>query len=104
MARGYEPMKPIEHFAFMYKAKIEPTGKNCAKLDVLQGMSYSMQPQSMMDLEFTSEPEIGITMSTSDFNKFMNGYENYIDLMYAIKDPIVHDMFSKLMMYIKLQK
>lgn len=97
-------MKPIEHFAFMYKAKIEPTGKNCAKLDVLQGMSYSMQPQSMMDLEFTSEPEIGITMSTSDFNKFMNGYENYIDLMYAIKDPIVHDMFSKLMMYIKLQK
>ncbi len=97
-------MKPIEHFAFMYKAKIEPTGKNCAKLDVLQGIGYSAGPQSMQDIQFTSEPEIGITMSTTDFNKFMNGYENYIDLMYAIKDPIVHDMFSKLMMYIKLQK
>ena len=104
MARGYYPMTPIEHFGFMYRAKIEPTGKQCAKLDHSQGMSYTQGPNSMMDLKFTNEPEIGISMSQSDFMKFMNGYENYIDLMYAIKDPIVRDMFEKLMMYVKLTK
>lgn len=101
---GYQPMTPIQHFAFMYKAKIEPTGKNCAKLNALQGVSYSMNPNSMHELEFTSEPEIGISMSQSEFEKFMNGYENYIDMMYAMKDPIARDMFEKLLMYIKLTK
>lgn len=97
-------MTPIEHFAFMYKAKIEPTGKHCAKLDSIQGLSYSVGPNSMMDLKFTDEPEIGIAMSTTDFQRFMNGYEKYIDLMHAMSDPIARDMFEKLMIYIKLTK
>lgn len=104
MTRGYKPMTPIEHFGFMYKAKIEPTGKQCAKLDTNQGMSYTAGPNSMMDLKFTNEPEIGINMSASDFDKFMRGYENYIDLMHSMSDPIARNMFEKLMLYIKLVK
>ena len=97
-------MTPIEHFAFMHKAKIEATGKQCAKLNALQGGGYSMNPNSMHELEFTSEPEIAITMSTSDFKKFMSAYENYIDLIHSLSDPIAKDMFEKLMIYIKLTK
>lgn len=97
-------MTPEEHLCFIYKAKIEPTGRDIAKLADTTFMSYSADPSSSIHLDILREKEIAIKMSESEFNKFMNGYQNYLTLIYGMKDPIAKDMFEKLMLYLMLRK
>ena len=96
-------MTPQEHLCFIYKAKVEETGKEISRLQDNVMMSYN-DPSSSIHLDILREKEIAIKMSESEYNRFLRGYENYLDLIYGIKDPVVRDMFDKMMMYIKLKK
>lgn len=97
-------MTPEEHFTFMYKAKIAPTGNDIAKLADTTFVSYSADPMSSVHLDILREKEIAIKFSESDYNRFINGYENYLTLIYGMKDPIARDMFEKLMLYLTLKR
>ncbi len=88
----------------MYKAKIAPTGNDIAKLADTTFVSYSADPMSSVHLDILREKEIAIKLSESDYNRFINGYENYLTLIYGMKDPIARDMFEKLMLYLTLKK
>ena len=102
---AHDKLTPEEHFCAVYKARIAPTGKNLAKLDNnLNVLSYSSGPTTPFDLKFSREDEIGIKMSETDYKRFISGYENYLTLIYGIKDPIARDMFEKLMMYLELKR
>ena len=96
-------MTPQEHLCFIYKAKIEETGREIARLRDNVMLNYS-DPSNSINLDILREKEIAIKMSEGKFYKFMNGYANYLDLVYAMQDPIAKDMFEKLVMYIKLTK
>jgi len=101
---AHDKLTPIEHFCVMYKASIAPTGKNLAKLDNLNVLSYSNGPSMPYDLKFHHEDEIGIKMSETDYKRFINGYQSYLTLIYGMNDPIAKDMFEKLMMYLELRR
>jgi hypothetical protein len=88
----------------MYKAKVHITGKKIAKIEPLQVLSYSSGPQNLQDINYLHEDEIQIIMTETEYNKFIRGYGDYLDLIYGIQDPIVREMFEKMMMYIKLKK
>lgn len=101
---AHDKLTPQEHFCVMYKASIGPTGKNVAKLDNLNVLSYTNGPATPYDFKFSHEDEIGIKMSETDYKRFMSGYQNYLTLIYGISDPIARDMFDKLMMYLELRR
>ena len=95
-------LTPEQHFQTVYKSKIVDLGETVNMYDPIS-VGYSPNP-SMQHIDMRTEKVVNIKMPESEFNRFMNGYENYLDLIYGIKDPIVRDMFDKMMMYIKLMK
>lgn len=97
-------LTPEQHFALIYKAKINVTGKKLAKIEPLQILSYSNGPSDLSNINYLHEDEIQILMTETEYNKFIRGYTDYLDLIYGIHDPIVREMFDKMMMYIKLKK
>jgi hypothetical protein len=97
-------LTPEQHFSLIYKAKISVTGKKIAKIEPMQMLHYSNGPSNLDTINFLEEDQIQILMTETDYKKFLNGYDNYLDLMYGMQDPIARDMFEKLMMYLKLKK
>lgn len=96
-------MTPQEHLCFIYKAKIEETGREIARLRDNTMLNYS-DPSSSIHLDILREKEIAIKMSEGEFHRFMSGYENYLTIIYGLQDPIAKDMFEKLVMYLELKK
>jgi len=97
-------LSPEQHFALIYRAKVNVTGQRIAKIEPLQVLSYSSGPQNLQDINYLHEDEIQIIMTETEYNKFIHAYGDYLDLIYGIQDPIVREMFEKMMMYIKLKK
>ena len=100
--KEYMKLTPEQHFQTVYKSKIIDLGETVNMYDPIS-VGYSPNP-SMNHLEMRTEKVINIKMPESEYKRFINGYENYLDLIYGIQDPIVKEMFDKLVMYIKLKK
>lgn len=102
---NYHGMPPEQHFAFMFNAKIEPTGKKRYRkedLQVYHRLSYN-EPMPN-DMAVRTENEMGITLGEDDLNNLMNSYGKYLELVYTVeRDPIVRDMFEKMIMYMRLK-
>lgn len=86
----------------IYRARIEITNEKCYKynpITVPAGPNVSMQ-----HIEMGHERIIAIKLPESEYNKLLEGFGTYMDMIYGIENPIVRDMFEKLLMYIQLQK
>lgn len=94
-------LTPEQHFQTVYKSKIIDTGE---RVQIYDPVSIGYTPNPLDHIEMRSEKLINIKMPESEYNRFMSGYETYLDLIYGLHDPIVKDMFDKLVMYIKLKK
>ena len=97
-------LTPEQHFALIYRAKVNVTGQRIAKVEPLQVFAYSNGPQNFQDVNYLHEDEIQIIMTETHYNKFINQYGEYLDLIYGMQDPIIREMFEKMLMYIKLKK
>jgi hypothetical protein len=96
-------LTPEEHFQTVYKSRIVDLGETVNTYDPPIIVGYTPNPfPNKIDMKV--EKVINIKMPESEYHRFMQGYENYIDLIYGMQDPIVRDMFDKMMVYIKLMK
>lgn len=100
---SYHDMRPEQHFEFMFRAKVEPTGRVRTQVQDIMPTHYTdIIP---IDVPYQVEREISITMGENDYKNFMSSYGKYLDLVYAAEsDIVVKDMMQKMMMYIILKK
>lgn len=95
-------LDPEQHFEFMFRAKIEPTGRVRTQIQDIIPMRYS--DPIPVDINYEVEREISVTMGEHDYKNFMHSYGKYLDIVYAAeKDPVVEDMLQKMIMYIALK-
>jgi hypothetical protein len=99
---AHNKLTPEQHFCTVYKSKIVDLGETVNMYDPVS-VSYGPNPYHQ-HVEMRTEKVISIKMPESEFNRFIKSYQDYLDLIYGIQNPIVHDMFEKMMMYIKLMK
>lgn len=103
ITKAYTKLTPLEHFQTIYKCKVVDLGETVNTYEPPINIGYSPIPFPNK-IEMKVEKVINVKMPESEFNKFLRNYETYIDLIHGIQDPIVRDMFDKMMIYIKLMK
>lgn len=97
----YKPLTPAEHLKLIYKCKVTMDGDKMILTD--PNHIHGSNPH-YEDIKEYVENIVTVKFSESEFNRFMQNYENYIDLIHGLNDPVVKDMFEKMMIYIKLMK
>jgi hypothetical protein len=102
ITKDYMKLSPEQHFMTVYKSKIVMDGEKIAMYEPLN-ITYGANPHHQ-HIQQRMENVVAIKMPESEYQRFMTGYENYLDLIYGMRDPIVKDMFEKMMVYIKLMK
>jgi hypothetical protein len=98
---SHNKLPPEQHFKLVYKSKIEMTTEKTYMYDPIN-VSYGPNPHSM-HIQQREEPVVAIKMPQSEYERFINGYRDYLQLIYGMQDPIARDMFEKMMIYIKLK-
>ena len=95
-------LNPEQHFEFMFRAKIQPTGRVRTQIQDVMPMIYS--DPIPLDIQYEVEREMSVMMGERDYKNFMASYGKYLDIVYAAeKDPVVEDMLQKMIMYITLK-
>jgi chloramphenicol O-acetyltransferase len=92
----------FKQFSELYRATVEKTGKQ----------SYEFRPETLQTLHTGQMPtyvekeyvdEIMIKMSEDEYNRFMQNWSMYIDLMYVTRhNPIIREEFEKVLIMVKL--
>ena len=103
---SYHGMEPAKHLEFMFNAIIEQTGnKRYLKEDLAVYHRHSYNEPTPQNMAVRTENEIAVKMGEGDYQNFMDSYGKYLELIYAMeRDPIVKEMFSKMMTYIILKR
>ena len=95
-----EYIEAFHKFSYIYRSKVEYTGEMLRKVNPMQ---LPMNPHH--PITYTDVREIAIKMPEDEYEKFMRGWANYIDLMVVAKDnPMIHEQFEKLHMLVQLLK
>ena len=102
---NYHGMEPEQHLKFMFNAEIEPTGsKRYLKEDLAVYHRLSYNEPTPQNMAVRTENEIAVKMGEGDYQNFMDSYGKYLELIYAMKeDPVVKDMFEKMIIYLRLK-
>ncbi len=101
----YHGMEPARHLEFMFNAIIEQTGqKRYLKEDLAVYHRLSYNEPTPQNMAVRTENEIAVKMGEGDYQNFMDSYGKYLELIYAIeRDPIVKDMFEKMIIDLRLK-
>ena len=101
----YHGMEPAKHLAFMFNAVIEQTGqKRYLNEDLATYHKLSYNEPMPQNMAVRTENELAIKMGERDYQNFMDSYGRYLELVYAMeRDPIVKDMFEKMIIYLRLK-
>ena len=94
----------FKQFAELYRATVEKTGKRSFQFtpETLQ-VFQSGQVPTIIEKEYTDE--ICIKMSEDEYNRFMQNWGMYIDLMYVTRhNPIIREEFEKVMILVNLMR
>ena len=90
----------FKQFSHLYRCKVEFTGE---KLRKVADFDIPMDPSQ--PIKYTEINELAIKMPQDEFEKFMKGWANYIDLMHvAATNPMVGEEYHKLHMLVQLLK
>jgi hypothetical protein len=93
----YESFKK---FSNLYKCEIEVTD---VKIRQLHPFKLPMNPGH--PIEYVETDQIAIKMPRDEFERFMQNWQQYIDLMYTSKyNELIGEQFHKLQMLIQLVK
>lgn len=92
----------FKQFAELYRATVEKTGKQ----------SYHFTPETLAVFQTGQVPtmiekeyvdEIAIKMGEDEYNRFMQNWGMYIDLMYVCRhNPIIREEFEKVLIMVRL--
>lgn len=93
----FENFKKFNH---LYRAKVEFTGEKIRKVDSLR---VPFDPSQ--SITYTETNEISIKMPQDEFERFMNHWGAYIDMLDAAQEHhIIGEEFNKLLMLVNLLK
>lgn len=93
----YESFKK---FSNLYRSKVELTGE---KIRILDPFTVPIDPAC--PIGYTETDEVAIKMPREEFERFMQNWAQYIDLMYTSKyNHLIGEEFYKLQMLIQLVK
>lgn len=90
----------FKKFSDLYRGKVEYTGEKIRKL---KPFALPMDPSHPID--YTEMDEIAIKMPRDEFERFLQNWSNYIDLMYVAKhNQMIGEEYHKLQMLVQLLK
>jgi hypothetical protein len=88
----------FKKFSDLYRSKVEFTGETLRKLEPFGLPMHPGHPITYKETE-----EIAIKMPRDEYERFLDNWSNYIDLMYVSKyNPMIGEEFHKLHMLVQL--
>lgn len=98
VTKGY--FEAFKQFSEIYRSKVEYTGEVLTKLDPMKLPMDPSQP-----ITYTKVNEIAIKMPQDEYERFLQNWQQYIDLMYVTSyNPIVREEFEKVLIMVNLMK
>jgi len=90
----------FKKFSELYRSKVEVSGEKIHRIEPFDLPMDPSQPMTYKEMD-----EIVIKMPEDEYNRFMQNWSNYIDLMYVAKyNPMIGEEFHKLHMLVQLLK
>jgi len=96
-------MQTPTNFEALYQCRIEPTGETLYKAP---NVREPHTPLSLMEkIMMNKEREISIRMPESEYNKFLQNWNSYMDIMITCNQhPHVRDQFQQVLMIVNMLK
>ena len=90
----------FKKFSDVYRSKVELSGE---KIRMLEPFALPMNPGH--PISYKEMDEVVIKMPADEYERFIQNWNNYIDLMYVAKyNPMIREEFQKLHMLVQLLK
>ena len=90
----------LKQFKDLYRSKVELTGE---KLQIVNEFDLSARPSER--ISYREVDEIAIKMPKDEYERFLQNWNQYIDLMYVAKyNNMVGEEYHKLLMLISILK
>lgn len=90
----------FKKFSDLYQGKVEYTGQKINKLD-----PFSLPMNPSHPILYKEIDEIAIKMPRDEFERFLENWNQYIDLMYVAKyNHMIGEEYHKLLMLVQLLK
>ena len=88
----------FKKFSDIYRSKVEFTGQTLRKLE-----PFGLPIDPSHPITYKETEEIAIKMPRDEYERFLDNWNNYIDLMYVSKhNTMVREEFHKLHMLVQL--
>jgi hypothetical protein len=95
-----EYIEAFKQFSDIYRSKVELTGETLRKVDPFKLPMHPDQP-----ITYTEVNEIAIKMPQDEYERFLQNWKQYIDLMYVTShNPIIREEFEKVLIMVNLMK
>jgi hypothetical protein len=90
----------FKQFSDLYRSKVEFTGEKIRQID-----PFSLPIDPSHPIIYTTTDEIAIKMPRDEYERFIQNWANYIDIMYVAKhNNMIGEEFQKLHMLVQLLK
>ena len=88
----------FKKFSDLYRSKVEYTGEKIHKID-----EFDLPISPLDKISYTEIDEVAIKMPKDEYERFLQNWYQYLDLMYVAKyNPMVGEEYHKLLMLISL--
>lgn len=85
-------------FSDLYRSKVEYTGEKLRRLD-----EFDLPISPLDKITYTEIDEIAIKMPRDEYERFLQNWHQYLDLMYVAKyNQMIGEEYNKLLMLISL--
>jgi hypothetical protein len=100
----YEQQKQMfenfKKFSDLYRCKVEYTGETLRRVN-----DFRIPIDPSESITYTETDEIAIKMPKEEFERFLQNWQNYLDIMYVSKyNQMIHEECNKLHMLVQLLK
>lgn len=93
-----------KRFTETYDADVVNTGKKIARYTPVSYMTMRLMSAHVDIPNTTSVPILSIEIPQDQYERFIDDYQNYLDIMDQLRDPIFRQEFYKLLVLAKLKK
>lgn len=93
-----EMFEAFKKFSDLYRSKVELTGEKLRKFE-----PFSLPIDPSQPITYKETQEIAIKMPLEEYERFLQNWNNYIDLMYVAQyNPMIREELQKLHMLVQL--
>ena len=95
-----EIRESFKKFSDLYRSKVEFTGETLRKVDTTRLPLDPSKP-----LTYTEAKEISIKMPLDEFERFLQNWNGYLDLMYSAKNnQMIYEQYHQLRLLVEIYK